>query len=66
MYCDASNLPQRPVLTIVFTFHSWKNREIVKKEKIVSTAPNLITVRMHTASETLGPMILMLNCISML
>lgn len=54
MYCNANNLPCRPVLTRVFTFHLNEETDC-QREKIVSTAPNLITVRMLTASGTLGP-----------
>lgn len=37
-----------------------------QRETPVSTALNLVTVKMHTGSETLGQMTLMLNCNSML
>ncbi len=55
MYCNANNLPCRPVLTNkVFTFHLNEETDC-QREKMVSTALNLITVRMLTASGALGP-----------
>lgn len=43
-----------------------KKQRDCQREKPVSTALNLITVKMHTGSETLGQMTLMLNCNSVL